>query len=123
MSLRRKMKDRIVIETPSELVGNHVNEYGDHDETNTDYWVAAAEVRAAVYPAGSSEDEDDRETVSRKFDIYLGPEVSITANSRVRYIVSEDTELLCRVLAEPITYHRSIGGASHIVAKVEVVEG
>lgn len=123
MSVRRRMRDRIVIETPSPLAGNNVNEYGDEDETELEYWDVSSEVRAFVFPTGSSEQEEDRETVSRTFDVYLDPSVSISANCRVRYIVSEDTELLCRVIAEPITYARMTGGLSHTVAQIEVIEG
>lgn len=123
MSVRRRMKDRVVIETPSLLAANHVNEYGDEDESNAGYWDVSAEVRAYVTPTGSNELDEDRETVVRSFDMYLEPQTAIDANCRVRYIVSEDVELTCRVLGAPITYRNSGGRATHTLVKLEVVEG
>lgn len=117
------MKHSIVIEEPNPLASSHVDEYGDDDETNTDYWVASDAVRAFVQPTGSNEDESDRETIVQTFDVYVPPSVAISGNARVRIIVEENVELICRVQGEPMLYHTATRGPSHRVAHVEAVSG
>lgn len=121
MSVRRRLKDSVVIENPSDLETG-TNEYGDEDESIPDYWDAVA-VAALVSPTASTESEADRETVAQSFDLYVAPEVTITANSRVRFLWLEDEELLCRVLGEPTRHRTGTKGYSHTVARLEVVSG
>jgi len=121
VSLRRRFKDSVVIESPSDL-DTGTNEYGDEDEATPEYWEAAEAVSALVTPTASVEGEADRETVGQLFDLFLAPEVTISANSRVRFTWLEDEELLCRVLGEPIRYHTG-RGLSHTLARLETVSG
>lgn len=123
MSVARRMKDRIVIQEPTALETG-TDEYGNEDESVLGYW-DAVEYRAFITPTGTSEDETDRETVQRQFDLYLDASTPITANSRVLLFPpgEENVELTCRVIGEPITHRTTTRGISHKVARVEVVEG
>lgn len=118
---RRRLVDLVVIETPSELETT-VNEYGDEDESLPSYW-DAREVRAHVVLTGTGEAEDDRETVTRQFDLFLAPDTEIDASCWVRFSLEEDDELRCRVIGEPMLYRNVRGQASHRVAHVEAVQG
>lgn len=120
MTVRSRMRDVIVIETPS-LLETGTNEYGDEDDTNPSYW-DAYETKALVVPVGTFEDETDRETVVRQFDVFVAPETMIQSDSWVRLSIEENSELRCRVLGDPMLY-RTLRRDSHRVARVEVVEG
>lgn len=119
MSFASRMIDRVVVQTPNAVTTTDI--YGNDDESTADYW-EGVEVRAYVWPASSGEDETDRETVQRQFDVYFPPSVSINANCRVVFTDPAGNELTCRVIGEPILYafRRK---RSHIVARVESVEG
>lgn len=118
MSIASRMTDTVVIQTPNPVTTPDI--YGGEDESASDYW-QGAESRAFVWPASSGEDEIDRETVTRAFEVYLPPRTEITANSRV-VITLDNDELTCRVLGAPQAYNFR-GRRSHIVARVEAVEG
>lgn len=120
MSLRRRMRHTVVIETPAELETG-TNEYGDEDETDLGYWTVADETKAYVEVSSSTEAEDDRETQGQRFNVFLPPEVAIDGYSRVRFSWLEDEELLTRVIGEPLRYYKATGGPSHTVAIVEAV--
>ena len=122
MILGRRMKQRIVIETPNEQ-DTGVNEYGDEDETVAEYWTAT-ECRAYVSPSGAGEVEEDRETQMRTFDVFVDPSTTVTGFDRVRLRPPgevDDVELLCRILGEPMLYVSTTGRPSHKMFRCEVV--
>jgi hypothetical protein len=121
MIMGRRMKWRIVIETPNEL-DTGTDEFGNEDESILDYWTAS-EHRALVVPAGSSENETDRETLTRGFDVYVDPQTPVNAFCRVRLRppgVDQD-EVLCRVIGEPRSYQSTTGRISHKSFRAEVI--
>lgn len=121
MSIARRFRDLVVVESPLEGYAD-TDRYGDLDDSVDEAW-AGVETRALVMHVGSTEDEVDRETVQRRFDVYLPPSVTITANSRVRITVEENVEVVARVLGEPTVYTTFSRGLSHKLARCEEVSG
>jgi hypothetical protein len=117
---RRRFKQTVVIQTPADTLDT--NEYGDEDDTVDTAWVGV-ESAALVNETGSGEDEVDRETVMRVFELLLPPEASIDNRCRVIVPLPDDSELTCRVIGAPRLWVRAGGGASHISATLEAVEG
>lgn len=117
----RRLRETVVIETTTATVQT-ANEYGDEDDTLADYWTATS-VSAAVVPLDSTEDEVDRHTVARRYDVYLPATATIDATARITITTAEDEELVCRVLGEPLVWKRPNGRVSHKVARVEGVAG
>lgn len=117
----RRLRETVVIETTTATVET-ANEYGDEDDTLVDYWTAAS-VSASVVPVDSSEDEVNRQTVSRRFDVYLPASATVDARARITITTAENEELVCRVMGEPLIWTRPNGRVSHKVARVEGVTG
>lgn len=117
----RRLRDLVVIETTTPLEQG-TNEYGDEDDTLPDAWTAV-EVSALVVPVDSTEDEVDRATVARRFELFLPASATIDATARVRITVDENVELVCRVVGEPIIWRTATRRVSHKVARLEAVAG
>lgn len=120
--LRNRFTDRVQILLRN-LVDSAINEYGDEDETATDYFLTGAVIRAAIVPVASTEDEIDRETLSHQYDVYLDPTVEVYGTSKVLLYADTDDAREARVIGEPQAWRSPRGAQSHIVVRVETISG
>lgn len=120
--MARRMKYTIVLQTPNVIVQD-LDEFGNADESDPEYWESTS-VRALIVPAQSGENEDDRETQTRGYDIYVQPDVAVSAFDRVLLTPpgdDDDVELTCRIKGEPRIYISTTGRVSHKSFRCEAV--